>query len=122
MPFRVTDQAIGDIAHIVRDTQRLFGPLQVEAYVAIIDKAMQMVGDDPERPSSHARPELGPNVRSFHLELAAGRRGGAAHMLYFVPEISPDGTRGAVILRVLHEGMEPRHRVARTLRAHQGGP
>jgi toxin ParE1/3/4 len=74
-----------------------------------------MVCDDPQRPGSIDRSELAPGVRLFHLELAAGRRGGAAHSLYYSTGRLPDGTIGTVVLRVLHERMEPRHKVVRSL-------
>jgi toxin ParE1/3/4 len=66
-----------------------------------------MVAREPERPGSRARGELGAGVRSFHIELAARRRGAASHLLYYARELVPDAG-GMVILRLLHEAMEPR--------------
>ncbi len=54
-------------------------------------------------------------LRLLHLELASGRRGGAAHCLYYTIGTMPNGAPGTIILRVLHEGMEPRYKVARSL-------
>lgn len=67
------------------------------------------------RPSSRPRDELGQGVRSFHIAIAAGRRGAASHLLYSMPGALDDGTQDAVILRVLREGMEPGPLVARGL-------
>jgi toxin ParE1/3/4 len=66
-----------------------------------------MVALEPERPGSHARDELGAGIRSFHIELAARRRGAASHLLYYVRALMPEED-GIVILRILHEAMEPR--------------
>lgn len=74
-----------------------------------------MVAEAPDQPGMLARPELGPDVRLLHLELAAGRRGSAAHCLYYTTGLLPDGTIGTIILRVLHEGMESRRKVAQSL-------
>jgi toxin ParE1/3/4 len=111
---RTAERADRDIDGILRATMRLFGRNQVSRYAAIIDRGIQMVAEEPLRASSHARPELGPGVRSFHLQLAARRSRGAAHVLYY--RRSPRDSRELVILRVLADAMEARRRVARSLR------
>jgi len=108
---RLTESARRDISHILRDTLSNFGPLQFERYTDTIEKAISMVAENPDRPSTRLRPELGEGIRSFHLHLATRRRGGASHVLYFVAETLPDGTREVVILRILHDRMEPHHHV-----------
>ena len=105
--YRLTELADADITDILAHTLREFGQVQFEAYWGLIDKAADMVGDDPMRPGSRPRDELGEGVRSFHVEIAARRRGAASHILYYIP-----GDPGALILRVLWEGMEPKPRVA----------
>jgi toxin ParE1/3/4 len=110
--YRLTDLADADINDILAYTLREFGPLQFEAYWGLIDKAGQMVGEDPMRPSSSARDELGQGVRSFHVEIAAKRRGAASHVLYYIPGQLADGNPGAMILRVLGDRMEPASLVA----------
>lgn len=105
--YRLTDLADADIDEILTYTHREFGPRQFEAYWSLIDKAAQLVGKDPLRPSSRPRDELGQGVRSLHIEVAAGRRGAASHLLHYIPGALEDGTPGAVILRVLGERMEP---------------
>jgi toxin ParE1/3/4 len=112
---RLTGPAERDILDILRATRTMFGTAQLRSYAALIDKAILMVAENPDRPGMLPRPELGPDVRLFHLELAAGRRGAAAHCLYYTTGQLPDGTIGTIILRVLHEGMEPRRRVIRSL-------
>lgn len=115
MSHLLTGAAERDILDILRTTRTRFGIPQLRSYATLIDKAIQMVAEAPDRPGMLPRPELGPDVRLFHLELAAGRRGADAHCLYYTTGILPDGTIGTIILRVFHEGMEPRRKVARSL-------
>ena len=116
MRHELTEPAERDIRSIVRDTMRMFGPRQVQAYARILERGIELVAENPDRPGSLDRSEIFPGVRLLHLEIAAGRRGGAAHCLYYMKGRLPDGSDGVIILRVLHEHMEPRHRVVRSLR------
>lgn len=113
--YRFTTLADADIEGILTHTLQEFGDGQLELYAALIEKAAQMIGEVPLRPSSRARNELGPSVRSFHVEVAAGRRGAGSHILYYIPGDLDDGTNGAIVLRVLWDGMEPRPLVERGL-------
>jgi toxin ParE1/3/4 len=117
--YRLTALADSDIEDILAHTIREFGNRQFKSYAALIDKAAEMIGNEPMRPSSKARDELGRAVRSFHIEVAAGRRGAASHVLYYVPGKLDDGTDGAIVLRVLWHGMEPRPLVARGLQGRE---
>jgi len=114
--YRLTALADSDIEDILAHTMREFGDRQVKSYAALIDKAAQMIGNEPMRPGSRAREEFGAAVRSLHMEVAASRRGAASHILYYVPAELEDGTQGAIVLRVLWDGMEPRPLVARGLK------
>ncbi|MCJ2015010.1 type II toxin-antitoxin system RelE/ParE family toxin [Methylobacterium sp. J-076] len=108
MRHRLTLRAERDIEDILRETLRTFGNRQVQAYAEIIDRAVAMIVDDPERPSTRSRTELAPGIRSFHMAHASPRRRGASHILYFSVIAE---RREVVVLRVLHEKMEPRLRV-----------
>jgi toxin ParE1/3/4 len=110
--LRLTTQAEQDIAVILRQTKRLFGPEQVLKYAGIIENALAMIAEAPSRPSSQDRSNIRNAVRSLHLELAAKRRGGASHIIYYTE--TADGK--IVILRLLHEAMDPRRRLIRALR------
>ena len=116
MTYEIVKAAERDIKDIFRETLKTFGAHQLVAYEQIIIRGLEMICDDPYRPGSLDRSELAPGVRFFHLELAAGRRGGAAHGLYYSTGRLSDGTVGTVVLRVLHERMEPRYKVVRSLR------
>jgi toxin ParE1/3/4 len=115
MRYELTEPAERDIRDILRNTMQMFGVRQVRAYAAIMERGVEMVSEDPERPGSFDRSELAPSVRLLHLELAAGRRGGASHCIYYVKGQLSDGAQGVVILRVLHERMEPRGRIVGAL-------
>jgi toxin ParE1/3/4 len=115
MAYEITEPAEQDIKGILRETLKGFGTWQLGVYEQIIEKGMAMVGEDPEWPGSIDRSEVAPGVRLLHLELAAGRRGAAAHCLYYTTGSMSNGVIGTLILRVLHEGMEPRYKVVRSL-------
>jgi toxin ParE1/3/4 len=110
-----TEAADADVEHILRESGRRFGPQQRETYARLIDRAVQMVAENPERPGSHGRTELGEAIRSFHLELAERRRGAASHILYYLRGRLDDGTQGVVIARVLHEAMDPTQHILQDL-------
>lgn len=116
MTHELTGSAVRDVRDILRETLKTFGTRQLAAYAQIIDRGIAMVAADPDRPGSLDRSGVAPGVRLFHLELAAGRRGGAAHGLYYSAGRLSDGSIGTIILRVLHERMEPRHKVVRSLK------
>jgi toxin ParE1/3/4 len=118
MAYELTELAERDIKGILRETYKMFGDHQLIAYTNIIELGLTMVGEDPERAGAIRRPELGDGIRLFHLEHAAGRSGGAAHCLYFTTGPTRKGAIGTLILRVLWEGMEPRHKVIGSLKRH----
>ena len=49
-------------------------------------------------------------LRSFHLALAARRRGAAAHLLYY--RAATLSFEGIEVIRVLHQSMDPRARLS----------
>jgi toxin ParE1/3/4 len=110
--YRLTERAEADIDGILDHTLQQFGPMQAETYGQLLEKATEMVAHSPVRPRSRARDELGKGVRSFHVEIAAPRRGAGSHILYYIVGPIGDRTTGAIIVRVLWEGMEPGPRVA----------
>lgn len=115
MTYEITKSAERDIKSILAETRKHSGTRQLAVYAEIIDKGIAMVGDDPRHAGPLDRSELAPDVKLFHLELAAGRRGGAAHCLYYTTRSMSNGAIGTIILRVLHERMEPRYKVVRSL-------
>ncbi|KAA0598492.1 toxin ParE1/3/4 [Azospirillum lipoferum] len=112
--YRVTDAAKQDFRAILKETREQFGTHQRQIYKGLIATAVKMVATEPGRGGSWDRGGIVPGLRAFHLENAAGRRGAAAHTLYYAVEHLPAGSPRVVILRLLHEGMEPNLHIART--------
>lgn len=116
MTIEFTQAAERDIRAVLAETVKTFGTHQFAIYQAILNKGIGLIAEEPDRPSSIARSDIARNIRSFHLQLAAGRSGGAAHCLYYISARSSDGLTRTVLLRVLHEHMEPRYKVIRSLK------
>jgi toxin ParE1/3/4 len=110
MKLRLTLEADKDLTAIARYTLRHFGPGQKEVYAELVERAFAMLLENPHRPSSQSRHELGKDVRSFHLALAAGRRRGASHVVYYLCR-----EQELIVLRVLGDEMEPRSRIRKAL-------
>jgi toxin ParE1/3/4 len=110
MKLRLTLEADKDLTAIARYTLRHFGPGQKQSYAELVERAFAMLLDNPQRPSSQSRDELGEDVRSFHLALAAGRRRGASHVVYYLCR-----EQELIVLRVLGDEMEPRSRIRKAL-------
>jgi len=105
--YRLTEAADRDIAGILAESGRSFGPRQRETYACLIKEAIERLAEEPERLGSRLREDLWPGVRSFHVEIAARRRGAASHIVYYARGPMADGGDGVVVLRVLHERMDP---------------
>src|SRR5690349_16590045 len=75
--YQLTETAGRDIDGILWEAVRRFGPEQRRRYAELIDTAIGLVAEAPERPGSRPRDELGPRTHSFHIERAARRRGAA---------------------------------------------
>lgn len=121
MTLRLTRQAEADVRTILKDTNRLFGERQMRHYAHLIEEALRLVAENPDRPGCVKRAELGAGVKSFHLEHAARRRHAASHLIYLL-EIGVDaGARELVVIGLLHERMEPKRRLAKALRGIEGG-
>jgi toxin ParE1/3/4 len=113
--YRLTEAAASDISVILRETTRQFGPLQRRRYAALIPRAIEMAAEQPDRPGSRPRDELATGLRSLHVETAARRRGAAVHVVYYLGGLLEDGSHGIIVVRVLHERMEPLRHLTRDL-------
>lgn len=105
--YKYTRTADRDLESILQYTTQRFGQSQRQLYAELIDRAAALVAADPLHRGSRPREELAPGLRSFHIERAARRRGAAAHVLYYVQGTLNGGRDGVIILRVLHERMDP---------------
>lgn len=116
MKFVLTASAERDVRTILQQTLTMFGPAQVVAYGSIIRKGIELVAENPYRVGSSDRDALAIGVRQFHLDLATARRSGASHHLYYTLGTLRDGSSGIIVLRILHERMDPHLRVARAIK------
>ena len=105
--YKYARTADRDLEIILQYTTQRFGQSQRQQYAELIDRAAALVAADPLRHGSRPREELAPGLRSFHVERAARRRGAAAHVLYYTQGTLNNGRADVIILRVLHERMDP---------------
>jgi toxin ParE1/3/4 len=107
--FRLAAAAQADIVAALAWTQERFGEVARRRYGLLIAVGLRDIADDPGRPGSADRPELGATVRSYHLRYSRERARGVdgivrspRHVLLYRP-LEP-GLIG--IGRVLHDAME----------------
>jgi toxin ParE1/3/4 len=120
MRLRLTWQADADIESILRETHFQFGRHQFDRYAKIMSTALDMLAENPHRPSVRDRSDIRKGIHSFSLRFAAGRRAAASHSIYFRISSDANGTPELVILRILHERMEPKRRLVAVLK--EGDP
>ncbi|GGD92242.1 hypothetical protein GCM10011390_08680 [Aureimonas endophytica] len=103
---RLTRLADEDIAEILAETLHRFGPNQFGLYADLIQKSLDLLADDPFALTTVPRDALAPGLRMLALGRLAWRRDAAAHCVYYVLPL-PGRRAETVVLRVLHERMEP---------------
>jgi toxin ParE1/3/4 len=62
-----------DIRELLKWSQLRFGERAAARYRALLKQALRDIAADPERPGSHARPDLAPGVRTYHLSYSRNR-------------------------------------------------
>ena len=105
--FILAPGARRDLVSILRESGRHFGPLQQERYTLLLRTAIERVANEPRCTGSKARDDILDGLRSFHLGLAARRQGAASHVLFYEKRTTADGSGFVVILRILHDHMDP---------------
>jgi toxin ParE1/3/4 len=105
--FILAPGARRDLALILRASGRQFGPLQQERYAVLLRSAIARVAEEPHCIGSKSRDDILDGLRSFHLGLSARRQGAASHALYYEQRTIAGGTSLVVILRILHDHMDP---------------
>lgn len=97
-----------DIIAILAWTEKKFGKAVSERYELLIARSIFDVAENPDRPGSHRIPEIGPEVRIYHLKhsrnhisKSSGRVRATRHFLMF--KVLPSGD--VEIGRVLHDRM-----------------
>ena len=106
--YRLSKAAQGDVFDILAWTDEQFGETARLRYESLIVAALRDAAQQPERPGSLARPELGAGVRSWHLRLSRAHVNPGVGIVrrprhFLVYRLEP----GLVVVgRVLHDAME----------------
>lgn len=106
--IRLSDSAQQDITDLLAHSEAMFGPNARERYASLIVAALR--DTDDEELVTTLRPELGPDVRTWHLARSRATSPGGLvkrprHLLVY----RLDGETMQVA-RVLHDSMDlPRH-------------
>ncbi len=100
--YRLSREAEADLESILGYTLDTFGTEQFNIYSNLLRKALDALAEDPIRPSSKARPELGKGLRTFHAGFASRRQSAARHFIVYT--IGADHIVN--ISRILHESMD----------------
>ena len=103
----ITHPARSDLTDIRRYTIDRYGRAGADAYDALLKQAIRDVWEDPFRPGSRERPEIGASIRSYHSALSRERAASEVKsprhfILYFLPHDDE-----VVISRVLHDSRDP---------------
>lgn len=104
----ITGPAKEDLADIRRYTIRTHGKAAADRYDALLRQALKDLRDDPFRPGSKKRPEIAPQVRSYHISLSRGRTDSTVKsprhlVLYYLPSGNE-----VTVSRVLHDARDLR--------------
>lgn len=106
--FRLSRLAATDILEVLIWSEHEFGEGARLRYERLIEAALADILEDPLRLGSHARPELGAGVRSWHLRLSRERartpEGVVRRARHVV--IYRNQQRLVVVGRLLHDAME----------------
>lgn len=102
----LTDPARNDLLAIRDYTIKPHGCGVAGAYDAVLRQALKDIREDPYRPGSKERPEIGGNIRSFHISLSRKRapsdvKSPRHFVLYFLPKEDE-----VAVSRVLHDARD----------------
>ncbi len=106
---RFTKSALADLAHALATSRERWGEGGRIRYAALIAGAVRFIARDPDGPLTHARDDLGRDVRSLHTRVVRHRQSirSPAHVIYFRVHLEL-----VVAVRILHERMDPARHLA----------
>ena len=110
---RISRRADADLTEILATSLERWGEDGRVRYRSLLVAAMNELGADPERLMSKDCSELAPELRSFHVRHVGRDHGVKApvHVIYYRKPRS-----SILIVRVLHERMEPSMHLTATTR------
>jgi toxin ParE1/3/4 len=101
---RLSTLAAKDVRHAVRWSRKAFGTAQAHTYSGRLEALFEAIALDPWRPSASTRDDIGPGLRSLHMN-TLGLRG--SHTVFYSV-----GETTVTVLRLLHERMDPAHQMS----------
>lgn len=107
--IRLAAAARADIVDILEYSEAQFGLAARQRYEHLVATALRDIAEEPERPGSAPRPELGGDIRSWHLRLSRDRAkadGGTVRQPRHMILYTVIGETSVGVLRVLHDAME----------------
>lgn len=106
---QLNPEARADIRNLLKTSHRMFGARAKREYKLLIDRAVDLLCADPQRPSVQHRADLRAAPYLFHLRHARAR-GAAPKQARHIIVFTYDDTT-LTILRVLHDSMDVTQRV-----------
>lgn len=104
--IRFSGRAVRDMERVLARTLADFGQRQRDAYESLMRDAIAAILTDPFAPPARHRPELHPDVRTFHI----GRRGRQARHFFMYKLV---GGQRIDVGRLLHDSMDLRRHLPR---------
>lgn len=112
--LRITAAARADLRAIQTHTEQKFGPAARSRYAALLAQALRDLSDNPVRPGSLKRPDIGPDLLTYHISLSKDRsrtEHGSVRSPRHLILYSLDDDNILAVLRVLHDGMDIRRHI-----------
>ncbi|HYH20886.1 MAG TPA: type II toxin-antitoxin system RelE/ParE family toxin [Azospirillum sp.] len=107
---RVTAPARRDIDAALAQSRGTFGEAASRRYSALVRRALRDLAEDPYRPGSRQRSDLGDGIRSYHLVHCRKRArtpDGIVHAPRHLLIYRMRDPETVAVLRLLHDAMEP---------------
>lgn len=104
--LRLSEPASNDIDHIWWYMYDRYGMEQADAYDTLLWQALEDIEENPGRPTSRPEPEIGPNVRSYHISLSKKRSGTRIgkprHVVFYTLEYEDE----IFVMRIIKDDMD----------------
>lgn len=106
--YRLSGAARADIIEILRASRAQFGSAAQKRYRSLLLASFKTIASNPLGPLVRDRSDLSRGVHSFHIRHTRGKTDDQrvtmpSHLIFYRLE----GTETIVILRILHERMDP---------------
>ena len=99
--LRLSKRAVQDVEEVLVYTLAQFGERKYEQYKELIRQALADIAADPYRPPARHRPEIGVDIRTFHI----ARPGKKARHLFLYRVVQDELVD---LGRLLHDSMDLR--------------